>query len=188
MRIFLLLMSLLLLNVACVTQPQRISGNSDARTASELQHWQASGRIGISSEQQSGSAGFNWLQQDALSQVQVRGPVGVGSLSLTLDAAVLMIQASDGTAYAADAALSEMQLRLGASLPVGQLRYWLLGMAAPGEHHWLNADNTLLEQDGWQIAYAEWSQREQLRLPVRLVLTRDSVRILVVIQSWNVGL
>jgi outer membrane lipoprotein LolB len=184
---FWLLLLLTLVNTACVTSTQHITGASHALTANELQRWQATGRIGISSERQSGSGGFVWLQQDATSQLQIRGPVGVGSLSLSLDATGLSIQGTDGEHYAADAALTEIQSRLGAPLPVTQLRYWLLGLAAPGEHRWVNAQTSVLQQDEWQITYEQWSRREQLRLPVRLVLTQDSVRITVVVQNWQLG-
>lgn len=181
----LLLSSAITLLAACMTQPQLITGVSNTRTADALHSWQARGRIGINAAQQSGSGGFTWAQQAALSEVQLRGPVGIGAFSLSLDGSALTIRGSDGTQYDADAALHELQLRLGTPLPVASLRYWLLGLAAPGEPRWLDDQHNQLEQDGWQVTYEAWATRGELRLPVRLSLTRADARIRIVVQSWN---
>lgn len=183
----LVLSSAITLLAACMTQPQPqiITGVSNARSAYTLHRWQARGRIGINAAQQSGSGGFTWAQQAELSEVQLRGPVGIGAFSLSLDGSVLTIRGSDGAYYDADAALDELQLRLGTPLPVASLRYWLLGLAAPGEPRWLDDQHNQLEQDGWQVTYEVWTTRGELRLPVRLALTRADARIRIVVQSWN---
>lgn len=181
------LLCLALLNAACVTQPQRISGSSTAQQASELRGWVATGKIGVSGIEQSGSGGFTWTQLAERAQVQVRGPVGIGALEITMVDAQLHMQASDGTQYDADQVLAELEARLGVAVPVAQLRYWLLGVPGPGEHRWLDADNNELEQDGWHIGYVEWSQRGALRLPAKLILTRDQLRIVMVVQSWRLN-
>ncbi len=179
-----LLTFLLMLNAACVTQPQRIVGASVARDAGELQAWTASGRIGVSGVEQSGSGSFTWNQQADISDVQVRGPVGIGSLLIRMQGQGVTVQASNGAQYDADAAMSELALRLGAPVPVAQLRYWVRGLAAPGAHQW-SEPGTALEQQGWQIRYSDWSQRDALRLPGRVVLNREQVRIVIVVQEWR---
>lgn len=181
-----LLICLVTLSAACVTQPQRIAGVSGAREAAELRDWTASGRMGVSGVEQSGSGGFTWTQQADTSDVQVRGPVGVGSLAIRMQGQRLSLQASDGTQYDAAQALSELELRLGAPVPVAQLRYWVLGLAAPGAHHW-SEPGAALEQDGWQIHYSNWLQRAALRLPGKVILDREQVRIVIVVQEWRLA-
>lgn len=170
---------------ACVTQPQRITGATQARAASELQLWTASGRIGVSGVEQGGSGGFTWVQQNDMSNLQLRGPVGVGSLAINMRGTQLSMQASDGTEYDAERALSELEVRLGAPVPIAQLRYWLVGLAAPGTHRWTDASSSVLEQDGWHISYSDWLQRDALRLPGKVILTRESLRIVIVVQAWR---
>jgi outer membrane lipoprotein LolB len=180
------LSGVLLLGAACVTQPQRIVGASGVRDAAELSVWTASGRMGVSGVAQAGSGGFTWNQQTDVSDVQLRGPVGIGSLLIHIEGQRLTLQASDGTQYDADQALKELELRLGAPVPVTQLRYWLLGLAAPGERSWSDPGTTL-EQDGWQIGFTDWLQRDVLRLPGRIILTREQVRIVIVVQEWRLA-
>lgn len=181
---WLLLLSVLAFNAACVTQPQRITGASTARDATELHDWTAGGRIGVTGVEQGGSGGFIWIQQHDVSNLQLRGPVGVGSLAIHLQGKQLSMQASDGTQYDADRALAELEARLGAAVPITQLRYWLLGLAAPGEHRWSEASD-VLEQDGWRINYSDWLQRDALRLPGKVTLSRETLRIVIVVQAWR---
>lgn len=178
-------LTLALLVAACVTQPQRISGNSSAHNAGELRDWSASGKIGVSGVEQSGSGSFTWQQQTEQSKLSVRGPVGTGAMQITLDGAHLSMQSSDGAQYDAEQVLAELQTRLGVAVPVNQLRYWLLGVAGPGAHQWLDANNSVLEQDGWHIVYGEWLQRGALRVPAKLTLTREQLRIVMVVQNWR---
>ena len=178
------LLVLALLTAACVTQPPRVSGNSTAHDITELRVWSATGKMGVSGIEQSGSGSFTWQQQAELSKLQVRGPLGTGSLQITLNGTRLSMQSSDGAQYDAGQVLAELETRLGVAVPVNQLRYWLLGVPGPGEYHWLEA-NTVLEQDGWHIVYGEWLQRGQLRVPAKLILTREQLRIVMVVQGWR---
>lgn len=183
----LVLIVLAVLQSACMTQPQHITGSTAAHTTAELKQWQASGRIGITAIDQSGSGGFTWEQNEAVSQIQLRGPVGVGSLAVSVDGSGLSLLSSEGTSYSESDALLVMQEKLGVVLPVTQLRYWLLGTAAPSTYRWLDATHQLLEQDGWLITYQQWTERNQLSLPIRLILQQGAVRIVVVIQAWNLS-
>lgn len=178
------LLSMLTLNAACVTQAPRIIGADRVGGASELRDWTASGRLGVSGTAQSGSGGFTWIQEDALSSVQVRGPVGVGSLRIDMEGERLSMRSSDGVQYDAEQVLAELEVRLGVALPIARLRYWLLGLAAPGAHRW-SVPERILEQDGWLIEYGEWLQRAPLRLPARLILTRERLRLVIVVQQWQ---
>jgi outer membrane lipoprotein LolB len=178
------LLILALLTAACVTQSQKITGNSAAHDATALRIWSASGKIGVSGIEQSGSGSFTWQQQADVSKLQVRGPVGTGSLHITLNGEHLSMQSSDGAQYDAEQVLAELETRLGVAVPVNQLRYWLLGVPGPGESHWLEADH-VLEQDGWHIVYGEWLQRGELRVPAKLTLTREQLRIVMVVQGWQ---
>ena len=179
-----LLLSIALLNAACVTQPQRVSGNSTAHSVAELSKWSANGKIGVSGTEQSGSGSFTWQQAAEVSKLQVRGPVGTGSLQITLNGTQLSMQASDGTQYNTEQVLTELETRLGVAVPVNQLRYWLLGVPGPGKYQWSEA-STVLEQDGWHIVYGEWLQRGELRVPAKLTLTREQLRIVMVVQGWQ---
>lgn len=161
---------------------------------STLDRWQARGRIGVSGPESGGSGSFDWEQRGDRADVQIRGPVGVGSVRLQLRGSsarpALTLQTSDGQSLESEAAWAELEARLGAYIPAGNLRYWMLGLAAPGEHQWhepIGAGVTTLEQDGWRIDYQRFSADAGARVPVKLRATSGDARVRIVVDRWRLG-
>jgi outer membrane lipoprotein LolB len=159
----------------------------------DLDRWQASGRIGVSGPESGGSGSFSWAQRGSRADIQIRGPVGVGSVLIELRGdgpkPNLLLRTGDGQTLEAAAAWRELETRLGASVPAGQLRYWMLGLAAPGEHRWIEAGDgaASLEQDGWRIDYQRFSTEPGARVPVRLQATSGDARVRIVVDRWRLG-
>jgi outer membrane lipoprotein LolB len=178
--------------VGCATPTKRPSG-----VPVDLEHidrWQARGRIGVSGRDGGGSGSFDWQQQADAANVEIRGPIGIGSVSLKVrgDATHpdIQLQTGDGATLEADAALAELEARLGASLPAGNMRYWLLGLAAPGPHEWRPANEAgevTLEQQGWKIDYQRYSEESGAKVPTRLRASSGAARVRFVIDRWRLG-
>lgn len=192
LRFSIVLVSSLAIFAGCTTAAPRLPQISVP--VESIEQWQARGRIGISGAGGGGSGTFEWQQQADLAKVQIRGPVGIGSVQLQVqgDAAnpQLQLQTGDGEILESDAAWSELEARLGANLPAGNLRYWLLGLAAPGDHEWNSAGESgemSLQQQGWRIDYQRYSDEFGAKLPLRLRATSGSARVRIVIDRWQLG-
>jgi outer membrane lipoprotein LolB len=172
---------------ACVSAPPRIEGSSQGIELSKLQSWHANGRIGVSAAQTGGSGSFNWAQQGMQSVVQLSGPVGIGSVQLRLNGDAVEVATGDGQTYQAQAALDELEARLGAVIPPAKLRYWLMGLAAPGEYRWLDENKSLLEQDGWHIEYGEFLNQDGVRLPSKITASSGTTRVRILVERWQLG-
>ena len=176
----------------CATQPARVpSAPVDLHA---IEQWQAKGRIGVSGPQGGGSGSFDWQQVSDAADVQIRGPVGIGSVRVQVRGDAqdpeLKVQSGDGEILESAAAWSELEARLGAHLPAGNLRFWLLGLAAPGEHRWGEANEAgavSLDQDGWRIEYQRFSDEFGTRLPVRLRASSGEARVRIVVDRWRLG-
>ena len=172
----------------CTLTP-RVDSVPDAasqRQAGELSEWQAKGRIAVAGANTGGSGSFTWLQRGMQAQVQMHGPIGIGSLKLTLTDSTIRIETADGQIFEADEAQSELTARLGAYVPARNLRYWLVGVAAPGEHQWSNAaDTTTLTQQDWRIDYQRYGVTAGTRLPMKLVAVSGPARVRIVIDRWT---
>ena len=182
----------MMLLVACATPPARAPGAPIA--LEQLDRWQARGRIGVSGPDGGGSGSFEWQQRADAANIQIRGPVGIGSVRLEVRGDALhpelQLQTGDGAILQSEAAWNELETRLGANLPAGNLRYWLLGLAAPGAHEWHPANDTgevTLEQQGWRIDYQRFSVDAGAKVPVRLRATSGDARVRIVIDRWQLG-
>jgi outer membrane lipoprotein LolB len=160
--------------------------------AAQLTSWRANGRIGVTGEGGGGGSGsFDWQQRADEADVQIRGPVGIGSVTLQLrgdpEQPQLRLQTGDQV-LEAEAAIAELEARLGAVVPAGRLRYWMLGLAAPGEHQWSEPDangTVVLQQEGWRIAYQRYSTEFGPRLPMRMQASSGAARVRIVIDRWR---
>lgn len=189
MRVALLLIVALSLGACASTQPRILPPSVawEAR-ASDLQHavnWQLDGRAAVAFGTQGWQATLDWRQSGAVAEVHLAGPFGVGALALK--------QGPDGVslngAPPSDAVMSQLQERLGFELPLRNLRYWLLGVPDPGTDFDLSRNDQdrakTLSQAGWRMVYDRYMPVEGDLLPARVVLSRDDVRVRVIIDHWN---
>jgi outer membrane lipoprotein LolB len=160
----------------------------------DLDRWQARGRLGVSGPENGGSGSFEWRQRGDAADVEIRGPIGIGGVHLELSGAAddpsLTLRTSDGRTLESAAAWSELQSRLGAAVPAGSLRFWMLGLAAPGEHRWHEANENgvvTLEQGGWRIDYQRYSDEAGARVPMRMNATSGDTRVRIVVDRWQLG-
>lgn len=172
------------------TQP----GSAIPADLHHLERWQARGRIGVSGPEKGGSGSFEWQQRGDRSDVEIRGPVGIGGVRLEMSGAGghpdLVLQTGDGRKLESDAAWSELQTQLGAEVPAGNLRFWMLGLAAPGEHRWHEANPegvVTLEQGGWRIDYQRYSDQAGARVPMRMTATSGAASVRIVVDRWQLG-
>ena len=157
------------------------------RDASELQEWRARGRIAVAGPDGGGSGSFTWWQRGENAEINLRGPIGIGSVQLALSANSIRVRTGDGQEFEAEPAQEELAARLGAHVPARDLRYWMVGLAAPGEHRWTtSADTATLTQQDWRIEYRRFGVADGVRLPLRLEAVNGPAKVRVVIDRWQV--
>jgi outer membrane lipoprotein LolB len=111
------------------------------------------------------------------------------------EAGGLRLATSRGERLSGDEAGAALAARLGFEAPLDSLRYWVLGLAdparpareAPGEE----GLPATIEQDGWRVEFTEYqavaAEGGALRLPRRLTLTREAVRLRLLVDRWSLG-
>jgi outer membrane lipoprotein LolB len=188
-----LLIVLALLLAGCAGLGSRSTGIVPA-DIKDLHRWQARGRMGVSGPEGGGSGSFDWQQRGDRAEVQLRGPVGIGSVRLQVHGSAedprLRLETGNGQVLESEAAWRELETRLGVSIPAGSLRYWMLGVPAPGEHRWIESSEpgtSTLEQDGWRIDYQRYSEEPGLRMPVRIRAVSGDARVRIVVDRWQLA-
>jgi outer membrane lipoprotein LolB len=178
-----------LLGLAGCAAPLRAPDQAAAPDPATLVQWTASGRLAIAAGGEGGSGAFTWAQDGSTSRLDLRGPLGAGALRIVATPATLSLEDGAGRALDADAARAHLQAQLGADLPWNELRYWMLGLAAPGvPADVTEADATpwrVIEQSGWRIAYDAFTATGGLSLPHRFTARREDVRVKVIVDAWT---
>jgi outer membrane lipoprotein LolB len=179
----------------CASLGSRTGGVAVPADLHQLSYWQARGRLGVSGGEGGGSGTFAWEQRKDRADVQIRGPIGIGSVRLQMSGSPssprVQLETGDGKVFSADAAWGELEARLGAPVPAGSLRFWMLGLPAPGEHRWASDPSTdapVLEQDGWRIEYQytdPYAGDSTARLPARIRASSGAARVRIVIDRWS---
>lgn len=154
-----------------------------------LTHWQVQGRAAVRAGEEGWTAHFDWQQQGEHYRIRLRGPFGQGAVELRGNAAGVWLERSDRPAVFARDPETLLERETGWRLPVAGLRAWLLGLPVDGadaDYQW-DAEGTLIEidQNGWRIDYSRYRQNGALRLPVRMRLERDTLKVKFVIDSWQ---
>jgi outer membrane lipoprotein LolB len=117
--------------------------------------------------------------------VHLSGPFGVGALVLKRTPEGLSLNGAPPS----DAVLAQLQERLGFELPLDHLRFWLMGVPDPGAAFGLKRNDqdraSQLTQSDWSIEYDRYMPVDGDLLPARLVLTREVVRVRIVVDRWQ---
>ncbi|HKQ82185.1 MAG TPA: lipoprotein insertase outer membrane protein LolB [Steroidobacteraceae bacterium] len=182
--------AVMLVFAGCATTGPRVA--APVTSLESLANWQANGRIAVAGAQGGGSGNFEWQQAESASNIVIRGPIGIGSLRVSLNAEHpehMQLELGDGRKLQADAAWAELEAQLGAPVPAANLRYWLLGLPAPSEYQWLEQGerSAVLLQDGWRIEFLEYTVVNGQRTPSRIKATHGPARIRMLINRWRLG-
>lgn len=171
--------------------PDQAAWQARENRLARIDQWQLHGRIGVSTPQKGGSASLDWQQQGAYMTLLFSGPFGLGAVRLSGSADEIHVKDSKGHSWISYDPQQALVSTLGWPLPVGSLRYWVLGLPAPG------ADNNLdigsrgllrgLQQQGWSVHYEAYLHQGGLLLPQRLLLARGATRIKLIVSGWSLG-
>jgi outer membrane lipoprotein LolB len=183
----------LLLICGCVAQPQRVPAPAPwSEHRMVLQHlasFDLRGRVAVAAGSDGFNAALRWVQRDARTQLDLNGPLGFGAVRVDSEGSEFTLRTGRGERLDADAARAELDRRLGFSLPLSSLRYWILGVPDPA----LPAAETVgpqerldhLEQAGWQVEYQKYVAFNGSWLPQRLTATRADLRVRLLVDQWS---
>lgn len=178
---------------ACATRqslelPELPDWDTRQAVLSSIEHWEFSGRIGVST----GGEGFNgklrWAQLGGDFRATVSGPLGVGTVRIEgNDELVALTDKNGEVTELADVEL-DLQLRYGWTIPLVSLRYWALGLPDPGDPAVTRFDEygmlSELEQSGWTVSIGEYRVGGGQPMPRRITAENADTRVRLVIDSW----
>ncbi len=162
--------------------------NWEARrnTLQQVQNFSLQGRLAESGLVSFGGA-LSWIQTGPSFQARFYGPLGVGAVAISGSPGNMEIQNKSGT-YQTQQPEALMQQQFGWSLPVDGLRYWVLGLPAPGAVA-LKLDDgghiLSMQQNGWELVYSEYQNVAGLDLPKKFALSDPERGFKVFVDIWS---
>jgi outer membrane lipoprotein LolB len=172
----------------CATPPVTPPGAGRAADPNELTQWTAKGRIALTAQGEGGSGSFVWQQRSERTELAVRGPLGAGGLDIVTDGDTLQVDDGSGHPIDGETARATIEQRLGTSLPLNQLRYWMLGVPAPEREGLVQRASGAVQgftQAGWVVSYDAFRGAGRWSLPARLTATTGSARVRIVVDDWQ---
>jgi len=155
-----------------------------------LTQWVAKGRIALASTSEGGSGSFVWQQRSERTELAFRGPLGAGGVQIVTDGETLQLTDAAGRALDGDAARAALQQKLGIDLPLGDLRYWMLGVPAPDSAGAgvmrLDQPQSGFRQHDWEVTYPEFKPVAGWTLPAKVNATSGQVRVRIVVDDWQI--
>lgn len=186
---------LLLLLSACTSTPPLPQVDDPQQAWQEhrqqmaaLPQWQLGGRLLIITGHETWNTSINWQQQGEHYRIMLIGPLGQGSLKLDGDPHQVTLQAHDGEPQQANDPEALLSQQLGWHVPIRSLRYWVLGLPAPGEHEKTISNAGLLQtlrQDDWAIEFRDYQQQDGLYLPGRIFANNHQAKVRLIIGQWQ---
>jgi outer membrane lipoprotein LolB len=198
--------AVVLLAAGCAVAPQRPpvadpGGAWRDRQAAlaGLDRWDINGSLGVHSGEKSGQANIVWVRRGESNRINLFGPFGAGRVILTQNADGARLQDSKHHDYTAATAQKLLFQTYGWDVPFRDLKYWVLGLPAPGASRELVLDPwgrlASLQQGGWEVRIPEYKTEGNLELPRKVFLrllpdgsggARTEVRL--VIRRWGTAL
>jgi len=197
MRHFCLLGLALLLLAGCTTTPPRpqpldreLAWQTRQQVLTHIHSWSLSGRLGIQTDYEGWHVSIQWQQQASRYDIHLTAPLGQGSLKLEGDESGVLLQSSDGESVSAKDPGELLYQQFGWRVPVAALRYWVLGLPAPGD-----AKPTLdeygrlshLQQAGWEITFLDYEGHDGIELPGRVFVNNHNAKVRLVIGEWQLA-
>jgi outer membrane lipoprotein LolB len=180
----------------CTTAPSRVVP-PDPDIAWQRHHeriiridaWDLDGRMSIRTEEQGGRVGISWRQDQGRYDMRLSGQFGQGVVEISGSPRRVRLTLPNGEVVEERSAETLLRRQFGWEVPVGTLRYWVLGVPSPGteEVHELDELGRLarLEQAGWRIEFKDYTRVEELDLPRKLFLSGKGLEVRLVIDEWR---
>lgn len=162
---------------------------SEQRAAlANLDRYGLHGRVAVAANGEGFSASLRYAQVAQRTELALDGPLGIGGLRVQVEGDDLEIATSRGEKLDGAAARDELERRLGFDLPLAQLRWWLLGIPAPGEAA-VNATEIGeirdFTQQGWRVSITSRVAGLGFSLPQRLTAEREGARLKLFVERWQ---
>jgi outer membrane lipoprotein LolB len=153
----------------------------------KLDRYTLNGRVAVAANGQGFTASLRYAQSPGGSDFSLDGPLGIGGLRVAYSPDELRMTTSKGVRLDGEAARADLEHRLGFALPLDALRWWLLGVPAPGEASIEEAAGEIraFTQNGWRVSINARAPGLGFALPQKLTAEHEGARLKLLVENWQ---
>lgn len=156
----------------------------------QVKKWTIRGKVSMQAPQDSGTASVNWQQTGNQYHIRLFGPIGAGQLQLSGDPHQVSMTTAKRETVTAATPEQLLHQYAGWDMPVSNLHYWIRGLPNPQQDGTIQLDTyehlQSLQQQGWTIHYQQYTSVKGIDLPTKIDLSKDQVKIRIVISKWEI--
>lgn len=190
---YILLIITLLSLCACATMPQPgthyLTWQKRQQQLNNINNWNIYGSLGISYNNQDIIAHYKWQQSEVDYIITLYSTLDIGSVKIVGNPEQVTLWRSATLKTTAKTPEVLMQSQLGWSLPLENLKYWILGLPTPQLPTTTKFDSynhlIFLQQQNWQIQYSDFKAIKNIDLPTKIFINNPQLRIKIVIKEWQ---
>ena len=172
--------------VACANMQEALKTNP----VESIKSWQMDGRIGVQAQSSAWQANLVWDHEESQDRLRISGPLSQGAISIIVQKDLIYLNEGNGKTELSKDPQSLLRSRLGFSVPLSSLRYWIMGVPDPSlpsrsvtgavssEHGF--------EQSGWVVLAGPDEIVGGWRLPQKLAINGAGVRLKILADNWDV--
>ncbi|HEI8864721.1 TPA: lipoprotein localization protein LolB [Serratia odorifera] len=174
------------------TSPTSPQWRAHEQAVQQLSQYQTRGAFAYISDRKKVYARFFWQQYSPERyRLLLTNPLGSTELELNVQQNVVQLTDNQGKRYVSDNAEEMIHKLTGMSIPLDNLRQWMLGL--PGEASDFTLDDQyrlskLSYQQGgqrWNVDYQDYNSDLKPQLPSRLELQQGEQRIKLKMDNWT---
>jgi len=157
----------LMLLQGCATEPW-LPFAGEPVPAQGISAWRLDGRVAVQTAAEGWSANLVWKHDPETDHLALSGPMQQRAATILARKDFVSFRSADGTDIIANDADALLRERVGIAIPLGVLRYWVLGVPSP-DHAYApdpsGEDARDFLQLGWSLHYGDYLAADAMRLP-----------------------
>ena len=157
----------------------------------QIKRWKLNGRLSLTSNKESGTVTFHWMQDSDRYLMRFIAPLGQGTYAIRGGEGdgVYLLTAKNKTLHADDAE-SLLRHSVGWYVPMSGFRYWVRGLPEPGvemtnRQFDMQGRVSEMQQADWGISIKRYMDVDGVDLPSKIFMQNDHFKLKLIIQTWD---
>jgi outer membrane lipoprotein LolB len=153
-----------------------------------IKAWKLEGRIAVKSGNEGWNANLFWEHEDGQDRLRIYGPFSQGAVSIIVQSDLVYINEGNGVVSSSRDPDDLLKKRLGFTVPLRSMRYWVLGLPAPDTEYHAETDGKGgfkgFEQQSWMLDFTSFENVGQFVMPQKMTIRGNAVSLKLVVDEW----